>query len=76
MVYGSSGFWAIEVKNTDRLRPADVRALREFAQDYPECEPLLLHRGRDRLDMGGVRCVPVGPFLGRLRPSEPLTAGL
>ena len=48
VVYGEAGFWAIEVKNSARIRPQDLRALEAFAADYPECEPLLLYRGEER----------------------------
>jgi predicted AAA+ superfamily ATPase len=70
VVYGPSGFWAIEVKNARDVRSADVRALRAFAEDYPESEPLLLYRGADRLEVGGVRCVPVEELLGTLQPGR------
>ena len=49
VIYGSAGFWAIEVKNSAAVRSDDVRALRTFVTDYPSCEPLLLYRGADRL---------------------------
>src|SRR5690606_11532203 len=68
VLYGPSGFRAIEVKNARDVRPADVRPLRAFVEDYAECEPLLLYRGEDRLEVGGVRCVPVEGFLRELRP--------
>ena len=48
VVYGEHGFWAIEVKNTAVVRSADLRALKTFGADYPECEPLLLYRGEER----------------------------
>ncbi len=76
VVYGRSGFWAIEVKNAGIVRSADVRPLRTFSEDYPECEPLLLYRGPDRLEVGGIRCVPVEEFLDHLRPGRGLTAAL
>lgn len=61
------------VKNADRIRPEDIRGLRAFAEDYPRCKPLLLHRGTDRLEVGRIRCVPVASFLARLRPdADPL----
>jgi len=71
VVYGAGGFWAFEVKNAARVRPEDVRGLRTFAADYPRCRPMLLYRGSERLEIGGVRCVPVESFLSRLRPGEP-----
>ena len=68
IVYGDTDFFAVEVKNTDRVRADDLRGLRAFVDEYPECLPLLLHRGADRLEIGGIPCWPVGDFLSRLRP--------
>lgn len=73
VVYGSGGFWALEVKNSATVRAEDVRALRAFREEYPECEPLLLYRGEARLLVDGVRCLPVGEFLMGLRPGTSLT---
>ncbi|MCP4661696.1 MAG: ATP-binding protein [bacterium] len=76
VVYGGDGFWALEVKNTGRIRPEDLRGLRGFMADYPECEALLLYRGRDRLKIDGIWCLPGEEFLRRLKPSAGLTDGL
>jgi predicted AAA+ superfamily ATPase len=76
VVYGAERIYAIEVKNTARVRSTDVRSLREFGADYPQSELLLLYRGSDRLRIGGIRCVPVEQFLTALRPAADLTAGL
>lgn len=73
IVYGPDGLWALEVKNSGSVRTSDVRALRAFREDYPECETLLLYRGGDRLEVGGVRCVPVDQYLRGLRPGLGLT---
>jgi len=70
VVYGPDGFWAIEVQSSADVRPADLRALRTFAADYPECRTLLLYRGADRLEKKGIPCVPVGEFLRDLRPGR------
>ncbi len=70
VVYGEAGFWAVEVKNSVRVRPEDLRGLRSFRDDYPECEPLLLYRGEDRLLVEGIRCLPVGEFLRALTPGR------
>ncbi|HUG02212.1 MAG TPA: AAA family ATPase, partial [Longimicrobiales bacterium] len=35
VVYGPDGFWAVEVKNTNRVRPGDLRGLQTFREDYP-----------------------------------------
>jgi len=76
VVYGAGGLWAIEVKNAGVVRPGDVRGLRAFAEDYPECEPLLLYRGADRLSVAGIRVAPVEEFLAQVVPGRGLTAGL
>jgi predicted AAA+ superfamily ATPase len=73
VVYGPAGFWAIEVKNAGRVHPQDLRSLRAFAADYPECEAILLYRGADRLHLDGIWCLPAETFLRELRPSEGLT---
>jgi predicted AAA+ superfamily ATPase len=70
VVYGEAGFWALEVKNGARVFPEDLRALKAFRQDYPECEALLLYRGEDRLLVDGIRCLPVEAFLRELRPGR------
>jgi predicted AAA+ superfamily ATPase len=76
IVYGAGGFWAIEVKNTARVRSQDLRALQSFRADYPECEPIFLYRGEERLLIDGIRCVPGEEFLRVLHPSHGLTDGL
>jgi predicted AAA+ superfamily ATPase len=68
IVYGDAGFWAVEVKNTTRVRPEDLGGVRSFAADYPECEPLLLYRGRERLKIERIQCLPVDEFLRDLNP--------
>jgi uncharacterized protein len=73
VVYGPDGFWAVEVKNTARIRAADVRPLLSFTADYPEAEPVLLYRGTERLLVENVRCLPVEEFLLELRPHRGLT---
>jgi predicted AAA+ superfamily ATPase len=70
IIYGEAGFWAIEVKNASRVRPEDLGGLKGFAADYPECEPLLLYRGRERLKIDRIRCLPVDDFLRELKPSR------
>ncbi len=70
VVYGDSGLHAFEVKNTGRVDSADLRALRTFRQDYPEAEAAVLYRGRERLKMGEIWCLPVDDFLRRLVPDR------
>lgn len=68
VVYGPGGFWAFEVKSAARVRPEDLGGLRAFVEDYPECRPMLLYRGSERLEVDGIPCVPVDRFLAGLRP--------
>ena len=72
VVYGPRGFWAIEVQNSRNVRPQDLRGLRAFREEYPECRALLLYRGSERLRKGEVLCVPVGEFLSALHPEREL----
>jgi uncharacterized protein len=74
VIYGESGFWGIEVKNSVRVRPEDLRSLRAFGDEYPEASLLLLYRGREQLRMEGVLCLPVDEFLQGLVPTELLPA--
>ncbi len=69
VVYGEGGFWAIEVKHTARVRNQDLRSLKAFRKDYPECRTALVYRGRDRLLVDGVLCVPADEFLASLEPT-------
>lgn len=72
VVYGPEGLWAVEVKNAATVRREDVRSLKAFREDYPECEPILVHRGEDRLAVDGVRCIPAQDFLLSVRPGRGL----
>jgi predicted AAA+ superfamily ATPase len=73
IVYGEDGFWAVEVKNTATVRSHDLRALRSFRDDYPECQPIFVYRGDQRLLIDGVLCVPGDEFLRSMRPERGLT---
>jgi len=46
--YGPSVFCGIEVKNTARVRPEDLRGLEAFTADYPQADAALLYRGNRR----------------------------
>jgi len=70
VMYGESCFHAIEVKAAERVRPEDLRALRAFKEDYPECSPLLVYMGTERLRIGDVLCVPCREFLLGLVPGK------
>ena len=70
IIYGEKGFWAIEVKNNAKVHSADVRGLHHFKEDYPECKPLLLYRGKDTLIENGIVCIPCEDFLKNMTPDQ------
>lgn len=70
VVYGESGLYAVEVKNSKRVQPADLTALKSFAADYPQSSRILLYRGVDRIKRDGVLCIPCEEFLVALKPDS------
>lgn len=70
VVYGESGLYAIEVKNSRSVAGEALRGLKTFVEDYPQCRPYLLYRGSDRLVRDGVLCMPCEEFLLGLKPGE------
>lgn len=76
VLYGKDGIYAIEVKNTSRVRPEDLRSLAEFRRDYPKSQTIFLYRGKEKLLVNHVRCIPCETFLKKLSPSSDLAAAL
>ncbi len=72
VVYGEDTLAALEVKNSRNVHRSDVQALRAFAEDYPQARTCLLYRGRERLMLDNILCVPCDQFLRWLRPGENL----
>ncbi len=72
VLYGTLGIWGIDVMNAARIRPADLRGLGAFGDEYPEARRILLYRGEHRLVRNGVLCLPVDAFLAGLGPSSAL----
>ncbi len=70
IVYGSEGIFAIEVKNSLRILPQDIKSLRSFIEDYPKAKAYLLYRGKERLMKDGIHCIPCDEFLRDLRPGK------
>jgi len=71
IIYGKDlPFTAIEVKNTSRIRPEDLKGLRSFAKMYPSALQLILYRGKERLLIEKTHCIPVDTFLRNLHPSK------
>jgi len=67
ILYGPEMFTAIEVKNASIIRPADMRGLRSFAEDYPEAERIILYRGKEKLSIQGITIIPCEEYLLSLR---------
>jgi len=72
VVYGQDTFCAIEVKNSMRVYPKMLNGLVAFKQDYPEAQICLLYRGKERLKIKDVLCLPCEDFLGTLTPEDPI----
>ena len=69
VLYGESGFFALEVKRSSVVHPRDLSGLKAFAADYPEATPVLLYGGRRTL-VNGVLCLPSDRFLRALVPGR------
>jgi len=72
ILYGENSFYAIEIKNSGSIRKKDLHGLIAFIEDYPGAIPLLLYRGKDKLKIANILCLPVEGFLKQLTPGEPL----
>lgn len=70
VVYGESGLYAVEVKNSGQIHPQDLRSLRSFSEDYPGSRRYFVYRGKTRLVRNGALCLPCEEFLLSLRPGE------
>lgn len=68
IIYGETGIYAIEVKNTKQISSSDLRGLREFQKDYPEAQLLYLYRGKYLQKEDNVLCIPCELFLSELKP--------
>ncbi len=72
VIYGPTGFWAIEVKNNSKVYPSDTKGLIEFQKDYPQAKTLLLYRGSQKVMQNNILCMPCEQFLLSINPKEPL----
>ncbi len=73
ILYGEEGIFAIEVKNNNRVRSNDLKALTTFQNDYPQCKTLLLYRGTEKLIINNIRCYPCDVFFKELTPDKKLS---
>jgi len=70
VIYGESGVYALEVKNSRQIRPEYLRGLKAFAEDYPQSRRYFLYRGKERIKRDGILCVPCDEFLLGLLPDR------
>ena len=70
IIYSANNFIAIEVKNSSKIRPRDLQGLKAFKDDYPECQQLLLYRGKERIMRNGILCMPCIEFIKSLVPGK------
>ncbi len=70
IVYGQDTFLAIEVKNSAKINSKMLKGLTAFKEDYPEAQAFLLYRGKERLLINNVRCLPCEQFLRDLVPGK------
>jgi predicted AAA+ superfamily ATPase len=70
VVYGEDAFWAIEVKSSKKIHPHDLKGLLSFKEDYPQAKTVLLYRGKERLRIQNVLCLPCEQFLTHLNPGK------
>jgi len=70
VIYGADDFTAIEVKNSRTVHPKDLNGLLSFRQDYPQSKLLFLYRGKERLKIKDVFCLPCEEFLKNLVPGQ------
>ena len=70
VVYGQSAFCAVEVKNSRSVSRKDVRGLKTFCSDYPESKAVLLYRGKERVMINEILCIPCEDFLLGLKPGQ------
>jgi uncharacterized protein len=53
-----------------RVRPEDLRGLKAFGEDYSEAQRLLIYRGKERLKINDIICIPCEDFLLNLVPGK------
>ena len=71
IVYGQDAFYAIEVKSAKTVHPGDIKGLLSFKEDYPQSTVIMLYRGKERLRIKDVLCLPCERFFAALDPKKP-----
>lgn len=72
VVYGEDTFCAIEVKNTAKIHAKMLNGLCAFKEDYPKAQTCLLYRGKERIKIRNILCLPCEEFLMNLVPHNPI----
>jgi predicted AAA+ superfamily ATPase len=70
VLYGKDVFCAIEVKNSSKIHPKDLRSLKSFSEDYPNAKLYFIYRGKEILKKNNIHCVPIEVFLKQLVPDK------
>ncbi len=63
ILYGPKGLVAIEVKRSQKIRSADLKALHAFHSDYPIAKLYLFYGGSQRLYFDDIEAIPIGEAL-------------
>lgn len=66
VLYGPNGLIAIEVKRSGTINPKDLRALREFKQDYPQARCFMLYAGEQPRFFDDIHVMPLPDALRSL----------
>lgn len=69
VLYGETGLYAFEIKNTQNPKASMLHGLKAFKEDYPIAKTYLLYGGTQRLKIGDVLCLPIDQFLKDLVPN-------
>lgn len=67
---GSDLFLALEVKNGKIVHPKDLKGLQAFKENYPQCTPILLYRGKIKYREKDILCLPIEAFLSSIYPQR------
>lgn len=68
ILYGEAGFFAIEVKRSEKIHSKDLGALKLFKKEYPEAQALVFYLGVDeRMTEDNIRIVPMRKALLSLK---------
>lgn len=58
IMYGEHGFYAFEIKRTNKLKNSDFSGLKSFMADYPKAICYMVYGGTKEMSKGDIRVVP------------------